>query len=73
MYKNITTSAILGGIAVILGAFGSHILKDKLSPAALNSFETELFLSSFKIEKMDWCRGNQGLGMVIGEEQPRLI
>lgn len=40
MYKNITTSAILGGIAIILGAFGSHILKDKLSPAALDSFET---------------------------------
>ncbi|SED08532.1 Uncharacterized membrane protein YgdD, TMEM256/DUF423 family [Tenacibaculum sp. MAR_2009_124] len=40
MYKNITISSVLGAIAVILGAFGAHALKSKLSPEALNSFET---------------------------------
>ncbi|CAM1373397.1 DUF423 domain-containing protein [Tenacibaculum xiamenense] len=40
MYKNITISSVLGGLAVILGAFGAHALKSKLSPEALNSFET---------------------------------
>ncbi|MFL0169926.1 DUF423 domain-containing protein, partial [Tenacibaculum maritimum] len=39
MYKNLTISSILGALAVILGAFGAHALKNKLSVEALNSFE----------------------------------
>lgn len=40
MYKNLTISALLGMIAVILGAFGAHALKAKLTPEALESFQT---------------------------------
>ncbi|TDQ30261.1 DUF423 domain-containing protein [Tenacibaculum caenipelagi] len=40
MYKNLTIAAVLGVIAVILGAFGAHALKTKLTPEALESFQT---------------------------------
>ncbi|MBE7628576.1 DUF423 domain-containing protein [Tenacibaculum piscium] len=40
MYKNLTITAVFGVIAVVLGAFGAHALKSKLSPEALQSFET---------------------------------
>lgn len=32
--------AILGLMAVVLGAFGAHSLKEKLDPEAIKSFET---------------------------------
>jgi len=59
MYKNLTISSVLGIIAVILGAFGAHALKSKLSPEAMQSFETAvryqfihvlllLFVNTFK-------------------------
>lgn len=34
------TTALLGAIAIILGAFGAHSLKDSLSETLLKSFET---------------------------------
>ncbi|CAM1334810.1 DUF423 domain-containing protein [Tenacibaculum aestuariivivum] len=40
MYRNLTIASVLGIIAVILGAFGAHALKLKLSTEALQSFET---------------------------------
>ncbi len=40
MYKNLTIASVLGITAVILGAFGAHALKTKLSPEAMQSFET---------------------------------
>ncbi len=40
MYKNLTITSVLGITAVILGAFGAHALKTKLSPEAIQSFET---------------------------------
>lgn len=40
MYKNLTIASVLGITAVILGAFGVHALKTKLSPEAMQSFET---------------------------------
>ncbi len=40
MKTNFTIASVLGFLAVILGAFGAHALKEKLSPEALNSFET---------------------------------
>lgn len=40
MNKNLTITAILGMLAVVLGAFGAHALKSKLSLEALQSFET---------------------------------
>jgi uncharacterized membrane protein YgdD (TMEM256/DUF423 family) len=38
--KIISTGAILGMIAIILGAFGAHALKKVLSIEALSTFET---------------------------------
>lgn len=38
--KLLITGSILGLLAVILGAFGAHGLKESLSAEALNSFET---------------------------------
>lgn len=40
MNKNLTIIAVLGALTIILGAFGAHTLKSKLSPEALQSFET---------------------------------
>ncbi|MCB0115842.1 MAG: DUF423 domain-containing protein [Caldilineaceae bacterium] len=36
----IAIGALLGGVAVALGAFGAHALKSRLAPAKLTSFET---------------------------------
>lgn len=35
-----TVGAVLGGLAVALGAFGAHGLRDRLSPADLDTFDT---------------------------------
>lgn len=34
------STALLGLLAIVLGAFGAHALKEKLDPEALKSFET---------------------------------
>lgn len=49
MYKNLTTTAVLGVVAVILGAFGAHALKTKLTPEALESFETAVRYQFFHV------------------------
>lgn len=40
MYKNLTITCFLGVLAIILGAFGAHALKNILTPEELLSFET---------------------------------
>lgn len=40
MHKNLTITAILGALTIAFGAFGAHALKDVLTVAGLNSFET---------------------------------
>ena len=41
MHRNfIRTAAMLGVLSVVFGAFGAHSLKEKISPEALNIFET---------------------------------
>lgn len=40
MYKNLTVISLLGALTIILGAFGAHALKEKLSAEAMQSFET---------------------------------
>ncbi len=40
MKKNLIITSALGLLAIILGAFGTHGLKDSLEPEALKSFET---------------------------------
>ncbi|WP_440120823.1 DUF423 domain-containing protein [Tenacibaculum sp. Ill] len=49
MYKNLTTAGVLGVVAVILGAFGAHALKTKLTPEALESFETAVRYQFFHV------------------------
>ncbi|KGL58767.1 DUF423 domain-containing protein [Polaribacter sp. Hel1_85] len=39
MFKNIIIACFLGLIAIVLGAFGAHALKDVLSTTELSSFE----------------------------------
>ena len=40
MNKNLSITALLGMLTIILGAFGAHALKEKLGSDALLSFET---------------------------------
>ena len=40
MNKNLSLTALLGFLAVALGAFGAHALKEKLGVDALKTFET---------------------------------
>ena len=40
MNKNLSITAILGMLSILLGAFGAHALKEKLGVDALQSFET---------------------------------
>ncbi|MEE9350116.1 MAG: DUF423 domain-containing protein [Flavobacteriaceae bacterium] len=40
MRKNLTLTAFLGGLAIVLGAFGAHALKEKLGVIELKNFET---------------------------------
>lgn len=49
MYKNLTIISVLGGLAVILGAFGAHTLKAKLSVEAMQSFETAVRYQLFHV------------------------
>ena len=42
MNKNLSITSFLGIIAIILGAFAAHSLKEKLSPEAMNSLETAI-------------------------------
>lgn len=38
--KNLVITALLGLTAVVFGAFGAHVLKSKISPELLMTFET---------------------------------
>jgi len=40
MKRNLSLTAALGIITIVLGAFGAHLLKDKLTIDSLQSFET---------------------------------
>jgi len=40
MKYNLTITAFLGMLAIVLGAFGAHALKEKLDSDTLKSFET---------------------------------
>ncbi|MDX8552974.1 DUF423 domain-containing protein [Tenacibaculum sp. 1B UA] len=49
MYKNLTIAAVLGVIAVVLGAFGAHALKAKLTSEAIESFQTAVRYQFFHV------------------------
>ena len=49
MKTNLAISAVLGLIAVVLGAFAAHTLQDRLSADALRSFETAVLYQMFHV------------------------
>jgi len=49
MFKNLVITCFLGLSAVILGAFGAHALKEVLSVAQLQSFETAVRYQMFHV------------------------
>lgn len=42
MHKNLTIASFLGLLGIVLGAFGAHALKSKLSIDAFDSFQTAI-------------------------------
>ncbi|MCL7764411.1 DUF423 domain-containing protein [Polaribacter sp. Z014] len=40
MFKNLVITCVLGMLAIVLGAFGAHALKEVLTATELSSFET---------------------------------
>ena len=49
MNKNLTITSVLGLLAIALCAFGAHALKNKLSLADLNSFETAVSYQMYHV------------------------
>lgn len=49
MKRNLIITALLGILAIILGAFGAHALKEKLAIEALQSFETGVRYQMFHV------------------------
>ncbi|PQJ71822.1 DUF423 domain-containing protein [Polaribacter butkevichii] len=49
MFKNLIITSVLGMLAIVLGAFGAHALKDILSVAELSSFETGVRYQMFHV------------------------
>jgi len=49
MKRNLIITAILGILAIILGAFGAHALKEKLAIESLQSFETGVRYQMFHV------------------------
>lgn len=64
------TAAALGGLAVLLGAFGAHGLEDRLSPEALEWYRTGALYHFFHAIAL-WCaadlasRGGGGRGPAL--------
>ena len=60
--------ALYGALAVILGAFGAHALKDKLTPYELGIFETAVryqfyhVFALFSVDVLAWLARGHGLG-----------
>ncbi|PCH72332.1 MAG: hypothetical protein COB98_11880 [Flavobacteriaceae bacterium] len=60
MRLNLKITAILGAIAVILGAFGAHALKETLTVDALKSFETGVRYQMYHVIVLLFVNGYQG-------------
>jgi uncharacterized membrane protein YgdD (TMEM256/DUF423 family) len=61
-------AALLGALAVALGAFGAHALKDRLTPYELGVFETAVryqfyhVFALFSVDVLAWMARGHGLG-----------
>ena len=49
MNKNLSITALLGAITIVLGAFGAHALQESLEASALKSFETAVRYQMFHV------------------------
>lgn len=49
MKKYLVIAALFGALAVILGAFGAHVLKDSLSESQMSSFQTAIKYQMFHV------------------------
>jgi len=60
MFKNLIITCFLGLIAIVLGAFGAHALKDFLSPQELLSFETAVRYQMYHVIVLLFVNTYQG-------------
>lgn len=60
MYKNLTITSLLGVLGIILGAFGAHALKSKLSITAMESFETAVQYQMLHVVVLLFVNGFSG-------------
>ena len=49
MHKNLTITALLGLVTILLGAFGAHSLKETLTVEGLKSFETAVTYQMYHV------------------------
>ena len=56
------TAASLGMLAILLGAFGAHALKEKLDPSSLQSFETGVRYMMYHVLAILFIQNNRNLG-----------
>lgn len=63
MYKNLTITSFLGFLAIILGAFGAHVLKESLTPAQLLSFETAVRYQMYHVIVLLFVNSYDGFSM----------
>ncbi|MGY0407505.1 MAG: DUF423 domain-containing protein [Polaribacter sp.] len=60
MFKNLAITCFLGVLAVILGAFGAHVLKETLTAAQLLSFETAVRYQMYHVIVLLFVNTYQG-------------
>ncbi|WP_435415524.1 DUF423 domain-containing protein [Polaribacter aestuariivivens] len=60
MFKNIVITCFLGLLAIILGAFGAHALKETLSSEQLLSFETAVRYQMYHVIVLLFVNTYQG-------------
>ena len=64
----LVTACFARGLVVILGAFGAHVLRGKLSPEALVSFDTGVryqFIHALAIFAAVWLADRSGLALPL--------
>lgn len=60
MHKNLTITSVLGILTIILGAFGAHALKNKLSIDGISSFETAVRYQMYHVIVLLFVNTYQG-------------
>lgn len=60
MNKNLSITAFFGLIAIVLGAFATHTLKEKLSVEAMSSMETAIRYQMYHVIVLLFVNGYSG-------------